>query len=442
MVFRIMRRQLFIGIACFLLGALGLALADTAALRPEVFIARAWTWTGIQSFADGKLILNGASSGSSTVKAPATGGGTVTLPSGTVTLLASPVALSSLATETANTVVANVSGSTAAPTAASLPSCADSGGNHLNYTNGSGFSCGTSTSAGGGSVNSGTGGRLAWYATTGTVIDGNADATISSGDLTLGITTGPVAGSVKMWGSTSGSLQVKPAAAAGTGSVLTLPGGTTDFSATGGAGQLVKQATSGGALTVGTVACAGLSDGATGCSTATGTSGATLPLLNAANTWSAVQTFTNSDIALLGSSTGKTTFTSANAGASNYTLTTQAATGTVALLDVADQTVAGGANVTSLSLGTISSGTTTIDCGARPLQYFTNGGAFTLAAPASDGSCLVMSTNNGSASTITFSGFTVGSSTGDALTTTNAEKFTISIWRINGVAGYRVAAMQ
>lgn len=67
-------------------GAVGLALADTPALRPEIFIARAWTWSGIQSFNDAKLVLNGATSGSSTLKAPATGGGTVTLPTGTGTL--------------------------------------------------------------------------------------------------------------------------------------------------------------------------------------------------------------------------------------------------------------------------------------------------------------------------------------------------------------------
>jgi len=45
-----------------------------------------------------------------------------------------------------------------------------------------------------------------------------------------------------------------------------------------------------------------------------------------ANTWTAAQTFNNSDIALLGSSTGKTTLTSANASASNFTLTLPAAT--------------------------------------------------------------------------------------------------------------------
>lgn len=54
-----------------------------------------------------------------------------------------------------------------------------------------------------------------------------------------------------------------------------------------------------------------------------------------ANSWTAAQTFTNSDIKLLGSSTGATTFTSANAGATNYTLTLPANTGTLAELNLA-----------------------------------------------------------------------------------------------------------
>lgn len=51
-----------------------------------------------------------------------------------------------------------------------------------------------------------------------------------------------------------------------------------------------------------------------------------------ANTWSAAQTFDNSDIIMVGSSTGYTTFASANAGASDYTLTFPAVTSTVAVL--------------------------------------------------------------------------------------------------------------
>ena len=106
-------------------------------------------------------------------------------------------------------------------------------------------------------------------------------------------------------------------------------------------------------------------------------------------------------------------------------------------LALADQTVSGGANVTSLSLGTVSTGSLTVDCGARPLQYLTNGGSFTLVAPAHDGSCIIQVTNNASAGTISFSGFTVNSSyTGGALNTTNTNKFMISITEVNGSATY------
>ena len=55
-----------------------------------------------------------------------------------------------------------------------------------------------------------------------------------------------------------------------------------------------------------------------------------------ATTFTAIQTFTNSDIKLLGSSTGATTFTSANAGASNYTITFPAATDTLVAKDTTD----------------------------------------------------------------------------------------------------------
>ena len=64
------------------------------------------------------------------------------------------------------------------------------------------------------------------------------------------------------------------------------------------------------------------------------TTGAVVASLNLghANTWTAAQTYTNSDLILLGSSTGTTTFTSANSSATNYTITVPAATGTLPLL--------------------------------------------------------------------------------------------------------------
>lgn len=73
---------------------------------------------------------------------------------------------------------------------------------------------------------------------------------------------------------TTGALTVNCAASCGT-NTLTLPGGTTDFSATGGTSQVVKQTSTGAALTVGRLACADLSNAGTGCS---GTLGSYLPL--------------------------------------------------------------------------------------------------------------------------------------------------------------------
>jgi hypothetical protein len=146
-------------------------------------------------------------------------------------------------------------------------------------------------------------------------------------------------------------------------------------------------------------------------------------------------------LGLSGISAGVATLAS-NASAANVTITTPISTGTIALINVTDQLLSGGANVTANSLGTKSSGTFTVDCGLSPLQYLTNGGAFTLASPANDGSCIVLSTNNASAGTISFSGFSVGSNTGDAFTNTNGQKFSIQVWRINGVSRYLVSAHQ
>jgi len=152
---------------------------------------------------------------------------------------------------------------------------------------------------------------------------------------------------------------------------------------------------------------------------------------NASHSLSGVLTATNGG-------TGVAFFTVAGPTAGRTYTFPDAAT-TVAALNIADQTVSGGANVTALSQST---GNITIDCGARPLQYITNNGAFTITAPANDGSCMLLVTNGASAGAITFSGFSVGSNTGDALTTTNTQKFTISIWRINATSGYRIAAHQ
>lgn len=96
----------------------------------------------------------------------------------------------------------------------------------------------------------------------------------------------------------------------------------------------------------------------------------TVAALGTAQSWTAAQTFDNSTVKIKGSSTGVTTITSANAGASNYTLTVPAVTDTVALLGTA-QTFSAAQNFTSDIKLTGSSGTsgqvlTSAGSGAAP----------------------------------------------------------------------------
>jgi len=92
-----------------------------------------------------------------------------------------------------------------------------------------------------------------------------------------------------------------------------------------------------------------------------------------------------------------------------------------ARLDTENQTLTGGATVTSKSLGTQSSGTLTLDMGDRPLQHYTNGGAHTMAPGTVNGAALVDITNNASAGAITTTGWTKVA--GDDFTTTDGDIF-------------------
>ncbi len=103
----------------------------------------------------------------------------------------------------------------------------------------------------------------------------------------------------------------------------------------------------------------------------------------------------------------------------------------------------------SFNKGTISSGTVTPDPGVNVSNqpavrrwYYTNNGAHSVAAPPLDGKFDLLITNSTSAGAITFSGFTVKAAPGDALTTTNGNKFLVEIFTINAVSTYRVYALQ
>jgi hypothetical protein len=109
--------------------------------------------------------------------------------------------------------------------------------------------------------------------------------------------------------------------------------------------------------------------------------------------------------------------------------------------DVGATLVAGYLN-TSTSAGTKSSGTFTPAPGTASgnHQHATNGGAHTLAPPASCCNMVIEYTNNATAGTITTSGFTkVG---GDTPTTTNGHKFLYCIIRSNSYSLLTIRALQ
>lgn len=109
--------------------------------------------------------------------------------------------------------------------------------------------------------------------------------------------------------------------------------------------------------------------------------------------------------------------------------------------DVGDNLTAGYTS-DSKSLGTISSGTVTPAPATdeENFQHYTNGGAHTLAPPASPCTVVIEITNNGSAGSITTTGFT--QVVGDAFDTTDTNKFMCFITKTNGASLLNVVALQ
>ena len=110
------------------------------------------------------------------------------------------------------------------------------------------------------------------------------------------------------------------------------------------------------------------------------------------------------------------------------------------------QTITGGFTWTPFSLGTVTTGTVTPSPLNNLKQTLTNGGAFTIAAGTTVGDVELYVTNNASAGTISFSGFTKQFSS-DALDTTNTHEFVIFIYIFKNDAGtvksaYLIKAMQ
>ncbi|MHB9838508.1 hypothetical protein Q8F57_027140 [Paraburkholderia terrae] len=130
--------------------------------------------------------------------------------------LTANVPLSSLAAQAANTVVANVTASTASPTAVALPSC-NTANSALKYTSGTGLSCGTTFAL--------TSGTLAQFAaTTSAQMAGVISDETGSGSLVFG--TNPTVSGATISGGTINNTPVG-ATTPSTGSFTTLAASST-----------------------------------------------------------------------------------------------------------------------------------------------------------------------------------------------------------------------
>lgn len=98
-----------------------------------------------------------------------------------------------------------------------------------------------------------------------------------------------------------------------------------------------------------------------------------------------------------------------------------------------------GYSATPYNAGTKSSGTFTPDEANGNMQYAVNGGAHTLAPPTNNCTLVIQYTNNGSAGTITTSGFTKVSG---SFTTTNGDDFLCFVTKLNGFSHLNVVALQ
>lgn len=91
----------------------------------------------------------------------------------------------------------------------------------LLQTDGSGNASWVSVGSGSGTVNSGTSGQLAYYASSTNAVSGNASINVSGAALTVGVANTSL-GQLKLTGSTSGTITITPPVTAGSGT-LTLP---------------------------------------------------------------------------------------------------------------------------------------------------------------------------------------------------------------------------
>lgn len=224
--------------------------------------------------------------------------------------------------------------------------------------------------------------------------------------------------SVTLPGSTSGSIQLTPAAVAGTGTIITLPAVTGTVITTGDTGTVTN------AMLAGSIATSKITGLATSATTDTS---------NASN----ISTGTLA-VARGGTGATATTGTGSNVLSASPTLT-----GTITLTGAVlsgDMTLSSGftANTKALTAST----SFTVDPATSNFQTITNNGTFTITAPTATGnySIVIQVTNGASAGTITLSSFT--KTAGDSFTTTNGDDFMIFITKVGSFTLANVVALQ
>ncbi len=230
------------------------------------------------------------------------------------------------------------------------------------YMDGSGNWSVPAGGGGSGTVNSGTGGQLTYYATTGTAVSGNANATISAGALTLGIATS-VLGTLVLSGSTSGSVTIIPQVAAGTWNFnLPITAGT--------AGQVLTSQGGGASAMTWTSAGTGTVTGPvsstdTAIARFNGTGGTTLQnsgvLIDSSNNVSGIGTLAS----------GAHTITSASA--TSLVIGPNGATNPMLTIDSSTSTAADGLKITGAAAGSGVTITTTSSGANAPLTINTIG---------------------------------------------------------------------
>lgn len=125
----------------------------------------------------------------------------------------------------------------------------------------------------------------------------------------------------------------------------------------------------------------------------------------------------------------------------NYPTKTEVATEDAKRVLIAgNQNLTGGFTANDHSIGSVSSGSITIDPLPGNIKSIDNAGPHTLVAPSGLGTCLIEYTNVTGAGTVTLSGFT--KVTGAALTTTVGHEFLLYIARTKKRCHLHIVAMQ